>query len=169
MIVRSQNWNHDYILTNCPALPDVWIKLTGTESISALFSGTPGDKKEFNQRYVLRIQLTTAGFLISIRFSLRRIILFHPMPGMTAALSRRRVSCRELVLPDCDGWLWKKRKESSVFIAQKWQRFWFVLKGPSLYWYTSQQVRIWFNSRTGTLEMQFKMSWSSLLFAICFQ
>ncbi|XP_077415448.1 connector enhancer of kinase suppressor of ras 1 isoform X2 [Vanacampus margaritifer] len=59
--------------------------------------------------------------------------------GMTAALSRRRVSCRELVLPDCDGWLWKKRKESSVFIAQKWQRFWFVLKGPSLYWYNSQQ------------------------------
>uniref|UniRef100_A0A3Q3DFI3 Connector enhancer of kinase suppressor of Ras 1 n=1 Tax=Hippocampus comes TaxID=109280 RepID=A0A3Q3DFI3_HIPCM len=102
-------------------------------SISARFSGTPGDKEEFNQRYVLRIQLTTAGF-----FSIR-IILFHPMPGMTAALSRRRVSCRELVLPDCDGWLWKKRKESSVFIAQKWQRFWFVLKGPSLYWYTSQQ------------------------------
>ncbi|XP_061699375.1 connector enhancer of kinase suppressor of ras 1 isoform X2 [Syngnathoides biaculeatus] len=59
--------------------------------------------------------------------------------GMTTSLSRRRVSCRELVLPDCDGWLWKKRKESSVFIAQKWQRFWFVLKGPSLYWYTSQQ------------------------------
>ncbi|CAG5866532.1 unnamed protein product [Menidia menidia] len=59
--------------------------------------------------------------------------------GMTTALSRRRVSCRELAHPDCDGWLWKKRKESSVFIAQKWQRFWFVLKGPCLYWYTSQQ------------------------------
>ncbi|XP_044230024.1 connector enhancer of kinase suppressor of ras 1 isoform X3 [Thunnus albacares] len=59
--------------------------------------------------------------------------------GMTTALSRRRVSCRELGRPDCDGWLWKKRKDSSVFIAQKWQRFWFVLKGPSLYWYTSQQ------------------------------
>ncbi|GLD67789.1 connector enhancer of kinase suppressor of ras 1 isoform X1, partial [Lates japonicus] len=59
--------------------------------------------------------------------------------GMTTALSRRRVSCRELGRPDCDGWLWKKRKESSVFIAQKWQRFWFVLKGPSLYWYNSQQ------------------------------
>ncbi|XP_039994115.1 connector enhancer of kinase suppressor of ras 1 isoform X2 [Xiphias gladius] len=59
--------------------------------------------------------------------------------GMSTALSRRRVSCRELGRPDCDGWLWKKRKESSVFIAQKWQRFWFVLKGPSLYWYTSQQ------------------------------
>lgn len=26
-------------------------------------------------------------------------------------------------------------------MTQKWQRFWFVLKGPSLYWYTSQQVR----------------------------
>ncbi|XP_071353668.1 connector enhancer of kinase suppressor of ras 1 isoform X2 [Trachinotus anak] len=59
--------------------------------------------------------------------------------GMTTAMSRRRVSCRELGRPDCDGWLWKKRKESSVFITQKWQRFWFVLKGPSLYWYNSQQ------------------------------
>ncbi|KAM4543053.1 connector enhancer of kinase suppressor of ras 1 isoform 2-T2 [Odontesthes bonariensis] len=59
--------------------------------------------------------------------------------GKTTALSRRRVSCRELSHPDCDGWLWKKRKESSVFLAQKWQRFWFVLKGPNLYWYTSQQ------------------------------
>ncbi|XP_073338830.1 connector enhancer of kinase suppressor of ras 1 [Pagrus major] len=59
--------------------------------------------------------------------------------GMSTALSRRRVSCRELVRPDCDGWLWKKRKESSVFLTQKWQRFWFVLKGPALYWYTSQQ------------------------------
>ncbi|XP_054469259.1 connector enhancer of kinase suppressor of ras 1 [Anoplopoma fimbria] len=59
--------------------------------------------------------------------------------GKTTAMSRRRVSCRELGQPDCDGWLWKKRKESSVFIAQKWQRFWFVLKGPCLYWYTSQQ------------------------------
>uniref|UniRef100_UPI0037E76DB0 connector enhancer of kinase suppressor of ras 1 n=1 Tax=Semicossyphus pulcher TaxID=241346 RepID=UPI0037E76DB0 len=59
--------------------------------------------------------------------------------GMTTALSRRRVSCRELGRPDCDGWLWKKRKESGVFIAQKWQRFWFILTGHSLYWYTSQQ------------------------------
>uniref|UniRef100_A0A3P8YHJ3 Connector enhancer of kinase suppressor of Ras 1 n=1 Tax=Esox lucius TaxID=8010 RepID=A0A3P8YHJ3_ESOLU len=57
----------------------------------------------------------------------------------TTAMSRRRVSCRELGRPECDGWLWKKRKESSVFMTQKWQRFWFVLKGPSLYWYTSQQ------------------------------
>uniref|UniRef100_A0A8P4KLW0 Connector enhancer of kinase suppressor of Ras 1 n=1 Tax=Dicentrarchus labrax TaxID=13489 RepID=A0A8P4KLW0_DICLA len=59
--------------------------------------------------------------------------------GMTTAMSRRRVSCRELGKPDCDGWLWKKRKESSVFLTQKWQRFWFILKGPSLYWYTTQQ------------------------------
>ncbi|TNM95334.1 hypothetical protein fugu_016417 [Takifugu bimaculatus] len=45
------------------------------------------------------------------------------LKGQTTAMSRRRVSCRELGKPDCDGWLWKKRKESSVFIAQKWQRF----------------------------------------------
>uniref|UniRef100_A0A3Q1IDU2 Connector enhancer of kinase suppressor of Ras 1 n=1 Tax=Anabas testudineus TaxID=64144 RepID=A0A3Q1IDU2_ANATE len=62
------------------------------------------------------------------------------LTGMSTALSRRRVSCRELGSPDCDGWLWKKRKESSVFITQKWQRFWFILKGPSLYWYTTQQA-----------------------------
>lgn len=68
----------------------------------------------------------------------------HPfvLAGMSTAMSRRRVSCRELGRPDCDGWLWKKRKESNVFLTQKWQRFWFVLKGPSLYWYTSQQVGI---------------------------
>ncbi|KAF6717791.1 Connector enhancer of kinase suppressor of ras 1 [Oryzias melastigma] len=59
--------------------------------------------------------------------------------GMTTALSRRRVSCRELDHPDCDGWLWKKKRESSIFTSQKWQRFWFVLKGSSLYWYTSPQ------------------------------
>ncbi|XP_052001156.1 CNK3/IPCEF1 fusion protein-like isoform X2 [Xyrauchen texanus] len=59
--------------------------------------------------------------------------------GTRTAMSRRRVSCRELGRPDCDGWLWKKRKETNVFITQKWQRFWFVLKGPTLYWYTSQQ------------------------------
>ncbi|XP_058605689.1 connector enhancer of kinase suppressor of ras 1 isoform X2 [Onychostoma macrolepis] len=59
--------------------------------------------------------------------------------GTRTALSRRRVSCRELGRPDCDGWLWKKRKETNVFMTQKWQRFWFVLKGPTLYWYTSQQ------------------------------
>ncbi|XP_073682867.1 connector enhancer of kinase suppressor of ras 1 isoform X2 [Garra rufa] len=59
--------------------------------------------------------------------------------GTRTALSRRRVSCRELGRPDCDGWLWKKRKEANVFMTQKWQRFWFVLKGPTLYWYTSQQ------------------------------
>nr|XP_055027556.1 connector enhancer of kinase suppressor of ras 1 isoform X2 [Misgurnus anguillicaudatus] len=59
--------------------------------------------------------------------------------GTRTAMSRRRVSCRELVRPDCDGWLWKKRKEMGVFRTQKWQRCWFVLKGPTLYWYTSQQ------------------------------
>ncbi|KAJ8289478.1 hypothetical protein GJAV_G00001750 [Gymnothorax javanicus] len=59
--------------------------------------------------------------------------------GSRKGMSRRRVSCRELGRADCDGWLWKKKKDSGVFVAQKWQRFWFVLKGPSLYWYTSQQ------------------------------
>uniref|UniRef100_A0A3P9B7I3 Connector enhancer of kinase suppressor of Ras 1 n=1 Tax=Maylandia zebra TaxID=106582 RepID=A0A3P9B7I3_9CICH len=74
--------------------------------------------------------------LIMIIISLLFLIC---LSGKTTAMSRRRVSCRDLSHPDCDGWLWKKRKESSVFIAQKWQRFWFVLSGPHIYWYKSQQ------------------------------
>uniref|UniRef100_A0A4W4EEJ2 Connector enhancer of kinase suppressor of Ras 1 n=1 Tax=Electrophorus electricus TaxID=8005 RepID=A0A4W4EEJ2_ELEEL len=75
-----------------------------------------------------------------IEFSFSPVSLITRLsPGTQTALSRRRVSCRELGRPDCDGWLWKKRKESSVFMTQKWQRFWFVLKGATIYWYTSQQ------------------------------
>ncbi|MGH0188110.1 UNVERIFIED_CONTAM: hypothetical protein FKN15_028079 [Acipenser sinensis] len=62
-------------------------------------------------------------------------------PGVRSTASRRRISCRELGKADCEGWLWNKKKESSVFVTQKWQRFWFVLKGPSLYWYNSQHKR----------------------------
>ncbi|XP_058853521.1 connector enhancer of kinase suppressor of ras 2-like isoform X2 [Acipenser ruthenus] len=58
--------------------------------------------------------------------------------GVRSTASRRRISCRELGKADCEGWLWNKKNESSVFVTQKWQRFWFVLKGPSLYWYNSQ-------------------------------
>uniref|UniRef100_A0A8C0F9D1 PH domain-containing protein n=1 Tax=Bubo bubo TaxID=30461 RepID=A0A8C0F9D1_BUBBB len=35
---------------------------------------------------------------------------------------------------DCDGWLLKK-KDHVGFMAQKWKRCWFVLKGNTLYWY----------------------------------
>ncbi|CAL8273255.1 unnamed protein product [Merluccius merluccius] len=69
----------------------------------------------------------------------RHLLVTLTLQGISTARSRRRVSCRELGRPDCDGWLWKKRKESNLFVAQKWQRFWFVLKGPSLYWYKSPQ------------------------------
>lgn len=84
--------------------------------------------------------LDFSKLLSSIKSSLLSSSYILGFAGQTTAMSRRRVSCRELGKPDCDGWLWKKRKESSVFIAQKWQRFWFVLKGPALYWYSSQQV-----------------------------
>uniref|UniRef100_A0A8C5UK16 PH domain-containing protein n=1 Tax=Malurus cyaneus samueli TaxID=2593467 RepID=A0A8C5UK16_9PASS len=56
-------------------------------------------------------------------------------PGRVATrLSRRRVSCRDLGRVDCDGWLLKK-KDHVGFMAQKWKRCWFVLKGHTLYWY----------------------------------
>ncbi|XP_070620268.1 connector enhancer of kinase suppressor of ras 1 isoform X2 [Erythrolamprus reginae] len=56
--------------------------------------------------------------------------------GATTRLSRRRISCQELGQVDCDGWLLKK-KDHVGFMAQKWKRFWFVLKGHNLYWYSN--------------------------------
>uniref|UniRef100_A0A8C4TLP4 Connector enhancer of kinase suppressor of Ras 1 n=1 Tax=Falco tinnunculus TaxID=100819 RepID=A0A8C4TLP4_FALTI len=57
------------------------------------------------------------------------------LPAVLATrLSRRRVSCRDLGRVDCDGWLLKK-KDHVGFMAQKWKRCWFVLKGHTLYWY----------------------------------
>uniref|UniRef100_A0A663EMV6 Connector enhancer of kinase suppressor of Ras 1 n=1 Tax=Aquila chrysaetos chrysaetos TaxID=223781 RepID=A0A663EMV6_AQUCH len=58
----------------------------------------------------------------------------HHLGGVATRLSRRRVSCRDLGRVDCDGWLLKK-KDHVGFMAQKWKRCWFVLKGHTLYWY----------------------------------
>ncbi|KAM4795787.1 connector enhancer of kinase suppressor of ras 1 [Rhinophrynus dorsalis] len=58
--------------------------------------------------------------------------------GMVTKLSRRRVSCRDLGNPDCEGWLWKK-KENVGFMSQRWKHCWCVLKGDRLYWYNAQQ------------------------------
>ncbi|XP_069751559.1 connector enhancer of kinase suppressor of ras 1 isoform X2 [Narcine bancroftii] len=57
--------------------------------------------------------------------------------GVATALSRRRISCRDLGLGECYGWLWKK-KEHFRFMSQKWKRCWFILKGHTLYWYNSE-------------------------------
>lgn len=64
----------------------------------------------------------------------------NPAPaGVATRLSRRRVSCRDLGRVDCDGWLLKK-KDHVGFMAQKWKRCWFVLKGHTLYWYNHPNV-----------------------------
>ncbi|KAG3282474.1 connector enhancer of kinase suppressor of Ras 1 [Ictidomys tridecemlineatus] len=60
--------------------------------------------------------------------------------GVATRLSRRRVSCRELGQPDCDGWL-LLRKAPGGFMGPRWRRCWFVLKGHMLYWYQQPQVR----------------------------
>ncbi|ETE71963.1 Interactor protein for cytohesin exchange factors 1, partial [Ophiophagus hannah] len=53
------------------------------------------------------------------------------------SMSRRRISCKDLGLADCQGWLYKK-KEKGGFIGNKWKKFWCVLKASSLYWYSYQ-------------------------------
>nr|XP_045005822.1 connector enhancer of kinase suppressor of ras 1 isoform X2 [Jaculus jaculus] len=58
--------------------------------------------------------------------------------GVATKLSRRRVSCRELGQPDCDGWL-LLRKVPGGFMGPRWRRCWFVLKGHMLYWYRQSQ------------------------------
>ncbi|XP_061480167.1 interactor protein for cytohesin exchange factors 1 isoform X5 [Rhineura floridana] len=52
-------------------------------------------------------------------------------------MSRRRISCKDLGLANCQGWLYKK-KEKGGFIGNKWKKFWCVLKASSLYWYSNQ-------------------------------
>ncbi|XP_037675889.1 interactor protein for cytohesin exchange factors 1 isoform X3 [Choloepus didactylus] len=54
-------------------------------------------------------------------------------------MSRRRISCKDLGHADCQGWLYKK-KEKGSFLSNKWKKFWVVLKGSSLYWYSSQMA-----------------------------
>ncbi|XP_035583288.1 connector enhancer of kinase suppressor of ras 1 isoform X2 [Zalophus californianus] len=58
--------------------------------------------------------------------------------GVATRLSRRRVSCRELGQPDCDGWL-LLRKAPGGFMGPRWRRCWFVLKRHTLYWYRQPQ------------------------------
>ncbi|ELW47648.1 Connector enhancer of kinase suppressor of ras 1 [Tupaia chinensis] len=58
--------------------------------------------------------------------------------GLATRLSRRRVSCRQLGRPDCDGWL-LLRKAPGGFMGPRWRRCWFVLKGHTLYWYSQPQ------------------------------
>nr|XP_035164107.1 LOW QUALITY PROTEIN: connector enhancer of kinase suppressor of ras 1 [Callithrix jacchus] len=58
--------------------------------------------------------------------------------GLATQPSRRRVSCRELGRPDCDGWL-LLRKAPGGFMGPRWRRCWFVLKGHTLYWYRQPQ------------------------------
>ncbi|XP_069431061.1 connector enhancer of kinase suppressor of ras 1 isoform X2 [Ovis canadensis] len=64
-----------------------------------------------------------------------------PVPGCRKSkgvATRRRVSCRELGPPDCDGWL-LLRKVPGGFMGPRWRRCWFVLKGHTLYWYRQPQ------------------------------
>ncbi|KAL7888525.1 hypothetical protein AOLI_G00034990 [Acnodon oligacanthus] len=55
------------------------------------------------------------------------------------AMSRRRVSVKDLGQADSQGWLYKKR-DSRTFLGHKWKKYWFVLKGSSLYWYTTDSA-----------------------------
>uniref|UniRef100_A0A1A8D1F2 Connector enhancer of kinase suppressor of Ras 1 n=2 Tax=Nothobranchius kadleci TaxID=1051664 RepID=A0A1A8D1F2_NOTKA len=59
--------------------------------------------------------------------------------GGNGTMSRRRISVKELGNPDHQGWLYRK-KESKVFLGNKWKKYWFVLKKTALYWYTSQMA-----------------------------
>uniref|UniRef100_A0AAZ3QY07 Connector enhancer of kinase suppressor of ras 3 n=1 Tax=Oncorhynchus tshawytscha TaxID=74940 RepID=A0AAZ3QY07_ONCTS len=59
--------------------------------------------------------------------------------GGNVAMSRRRVSVKELGESDHQGWLYRK-KEGKGFLGFKWKKYWFVLKKTSLYWYMNPLV-----------------------------
>ncbi|XP_045400563.1 interactor protein for cytohesin exchange factors 1 isoform X2 [Lemur catta] len=64
---------------------------------------------------------------------------FGLIPRGLFTMSRRRISCKDLGHADCQGWLYKK-KEKGSFLSNKWKKFWVVLKGSSLYWYSNQMA-----------------------------
>ncbi|XP_078086075.1 interactor protein for cytohesin exchange factors 1 isoform X2 [Mustelus asterias] len=55
----------------------------------------------------------------------------------SSTMSRRRISCKDLGQADFQGWLYKKKTNKGL-IGNKWKKYWFVLKGTCLYWYTNQ-------------------------------
>ncbi|XP_078265066.1 connector enhancer of kinase suppressor of ras 2 isoform X4 [Rhinoraja longicauda] len=63
---------------------------------------------------------------------------FVSISGTLTAMSRRRISCKDLGRGDCEGWLWKKKDAKSYF-SQKWKKYWVVLKDVSLYWYINEE------------------------------
>uniref|UniRef100_A0A8C6PRF5 Cnksr family member 3 n=1 Tax=Nothobranchius furzeri TaxID=105023 RepID=A0A8C6PRF5_NOTFU len=68
-----------------------------------------------------------------------QVSLRHKSKKSNGTMSRRRISVKELGNPDHQGWLYRK-KESKVFLGNKWKKYWFVLKKTALYWYTSQMA-----------------------------
>ncbi|XP_031428193.1 connector enhancer of kinase suppressor of ras 2 [Clupea harengus] len=58
--------------------------------------------------------------------------------GSVSSISKRRISCKDLGQADCEGWLWKKKDAKSYF-SQKWKKYWFILKGSCLYWYSNEE------------------------------
>ncbi|KAM3602309.1 uncharacterized protein V6R79_001671 [Siganus canaliculatus] len=58
----------------------------------------------------------------------------------SAAMSRRRISVKDLGQVDCQGWL-QRRKEGRSFLGSRWKRCWFVLKRSSLYWYSDKTAQ----------------------------
>ncbi|XP_067900921.1 interactor protein for cytohesin exchange factors 1 isoform X3 [Heterodontus francisci] len=60
--------------------------------------------------------------------------------GSSTTMSRRRISCKDLGQADFQGWLYKKKTNKGL-IGNKWKKYWFVLKGTYLYWYTNQAAQ----------------------------
>ncbi|KAF4071008.1 hypothetical protein AMELA_G00280020 [Ameiurus melas] len=93
-------------------------------------------------------KMSTNVFLEAIFYTAWKLHIFQcwlqlPKPDFPtttcqgdAGMSRRRISVKDLGEADCHGWLYKKR-ESRAFLRNKWKKYWFVLKGCSLYWYTN--------------------------------
>ncbi|XP_039213186.1 connector enhancer of kinase suppressor of ras 1 isoform X2 [Crotalus tigris] len=133
------------VLSGAEALPDPALErqdfgadAMGPKSPDATVPSTPrkqdhqlGDSSRHENGFVRGQQRLTSVDSKEGSAEIRR-----KQKGATTRLSRRRISCQELGQVDCDGWLLKK-KDHVGFMAQKWKRFWFVLKGHNLYWYSN--------------------------------
>nr|XP_012779372.2 connector enhancer of kinase suppressor of ras 3 [Maylandia zebra] len=119
-------------------------------STSAAVSPTKGVNKQSTSLlggWLARLKLlspshkrSTLQFLLCCASVCRkRITLPDTQTAESAAMSRRRVSVKDLGAVDCQGWLHRK-KESRSFLGSRWKKYWFVLQRSSLYWYSNEMA-----------------------------
>ncbi|XP_005452468.2 connector enhancer of kinase suppressor of ras 3 [Oreochromis niloticus] len=140
-----------YISANLHNTATIPYQEVGSKKASASTSAAVSPAKGVNKQstsllsgWLARLKLlshSTLQFLLCCASVCRKRITLPDTQTAesSAAMSRRRVSVKDLGAVDCQGWLHRK-KESRSFLGSRWKRYWFVLQRSSLYWYSDKMA-----------------------------